>query len=147
MSQAEWHAFLREEHTAVLATSGGQAFPHLVAMWYIPLDDGLWMWSYAKSQKVQNLRRHARVGVLVEAGERYDDLRGVLIQAEASIVEDLETVLRVGLGLHARYATGEPSHAAADDEAGVRLQARKRVAIHVPFTHIRSWDHRKLAGA
>jgi len=147
MSQAEWRAFLEEEHTAVLASSGGHAFPHLVAMWYLPLDDGLWMWSYSKSQKVQNLRRQARVGVLVEAGERYDQLRGVLIQAEARIVEDFETVLRTGLGLHSRYAAGEPGHAATDGEDGVRLQARKRVAIHVPFTRVRTWDHRKLVGA
>lgn len=146
MSPVEWRAFLDEERTAVVSTTSPEGFPHLVAMWYLPRDDGLWMWTYAKSQKIQNLRRNPRVGVLVEAGEEYAALRGVLIQADAELVEDFERILQTGLDLHERYASGSGSALAAAGEPGVRAQASKRVAIRIPYTRIRSWDHRKLGG-
>jgi PPOX class probable F420-dependent enzyme len=146
MTRDEWRAFLESERTAVVSSSGADGFPHLVAMWYLPREDGLWMWSYAKSQKVRNLRRTPRVGVLVEAGERYEQLRGVLIQADVDLYEDFETVLEVGRTLHVRYTAAEPVDASSDPEASLRSQALKRVAIRVPYTRIRSWDHRKLAG-
>jgi PPOX class probable F420-dependent enzyme len=145
MSSAEWHAFLEEQRTAVLSSADRQAYPHLVAMWYLPQDDGLVMWTYAKSQKTQNLRRNPRVGVLVEAGERYDELRGVLIQADAELVDDFEQVYQAGLALHARYSEGGGAGTAAA-EAGVRAQAEKRLLIRVPYAHVISWDHRRLTG-
>jgi len=146
MSPAEWRAFLEEERTAVVSSTGPHGFPHLVAMWYLPRDDGLWMWTYAKSQKIQNLRRNPRVGILVEAGEQYGDLRGVLIQAAAEIVEDFERILQMGLDLHERYAAGSSDSAGDSGEPGVRAQASKRLAIRIPYSRVRSWDHRRLGG-
>lgn len=145
MSRAEWRAFLEQERTAVLASAGTaqRPYPHLVAMWYVPRDDGLWMWTYAKSQKVKNLRRDGHVSVLVEAGSRYSELRGVLIQADAEIIDDAQQILATGLALHSRYADDSAGQTGESD-ASVRAQAPKRVAIRVPFTNVISWDHRKL---
>ena len=140
MSQEEWKAFLQQERTAVLASSGAEGFPHLVAMWYVPEQDGLLMWTYAKSQKVHNLRRDPRISALVEAGERYEELRGVLVRGSAEIVEDFERVLEGGVALHRRYSE-TPSN---DGVSGVRAQAAKRVLIFLPYSRVVSWDHRKL---
>jgi PPOX class probable F420-dependent enzyme len=145
MSEAEWRAFLDEQRTAVLSSTGRLGYPHVVAMWYLPQADGLLMWTYAKSQKAQNLRREPRVGVLVEAGQRYDELRGVLIQADAEIIEAVDEVYRAGRALHDRYA--QPGEDPAAIESSVRAQAPKRVLIRVPYTRVVSWDHRKLHGA
>jgi PPOX class probable F420-dependent enzyme len=142
MSDSEWRAFLEDGHTAVLASSSRAGYPHLVAMWYLPEPDGLLMWTYAKSQKTLNLHRDPRVAALIESGEAYDDLRGVLIQGDAQVLDDPATVLRVGLALHERYP-GEDSGNAHGD-AAVRAQASKRVVVRVPYTRVISWDHRKL---
>jgi len=144
MEPVEWRAFLEEEHTAVLGSGGGAPYPHLVAMWYLPDDEALLMWSYAKSQKVANLRRDSRVAVLVEAGTRYGELRGVLIQAEAEIINGFDSVLRAGLALHARYRDDTADEDPMQAEGSVRAQATKRVVIRVPYTRVISWDHRKL---
>ncbi len=144
MSEPEWRAFLEEQRTAVLSSAGSHGYPHLVAMWYVPEADALLMWTYAKAQKTLNLRRDPRVGVLIEAGERYDELRGVLIQADAELIDDVDEVYRAGRTLHARYAQpGDDPEAA---ERSVRAQAAKRVLIRVPYTRVTSWDHRKLRG-
>jgi PPOX class probable F420-dependent enzyme len=144
MSRAEWRAFLEEERTGVLASAGSRniPFPHLVAMWYVPEDDGLLMWAYSKSQKVQNVRRDPHVAFLVESGDRYDELRGVLVQGEAEIIEGYDLVLRVGTALHKRYAEAGENHDAA--ERSIRAQAEKRSVIRVPYARVVSWDHRKL---
>jgi PPOX class probable F420-dependent enzyme len=144
MSPAEWRAFLQEERTAVVASTGRDGFPHLAAMWYLVDDQGLLMWTYAKSQKAANLRRNPRVGVLVEAGERYEALRGVLVRAEVEIIEDFERVYSVGLALHARYAANYSESTATAAEQGIRAQAAKRLVIRVPYAQVTSWDHRKL---
>jgi len=144
MSRAEWRAFLEEEHTAVLASSGRLPYPHLVAMWYVPDADAMLMWTYAKSQKAENLRRDPHVAVLVEAGSRYDELRGVLIQADAELIDDPEEVLRVGQALHAHYREGDSGEDPRKAELSVRAQAVKRIVIRVPYTRVVSWDHRKL---
>jgi PPOX class probable F420-dependent enzyme len=144
MSQAEWRVLLNEERTAILASTGRAGYPHLVAMWYLPQDDALLMWTYAKSQKAENLRRDPRVSVIVESGERYEELRGVLIQAEAQLIDDAEEILLGGLRLHARYREGSSDGDQHGAEESVRAQASKRLLIRVPYTRVISWDHRKL---
>jgi PPOX class probable F420-dependent enzyme len=137
MEPNEWRAFIEQERTAVLASTGRDGFPHLVAMWYVPESESLLMWTYAKSQKVRNLRRDPRLSALIEAGEQYSELRGVVIQGNAELVEDYDPVLKSGLALHLRYG-------GADDLSSVRAQAAKRVLIRLPYDKVVSWDHRKI---
>jgi nitroimidazol reductase NimA-like FMN-containing flavoprotein (pyridoxamine 5'-phosphate oxidase superfamily) len=144
MSPSEWHAFLEEGRTGVLSSAGTlqSPFPHLVAMWYLPEDDALVMWAYTKSQKIMNVRRDPRVAFLVEAGSQYDELRGLLVQGEAEIVDTFDEVLRAGTALHLRYA--DPAEDPEIGERSIRAQAAKRSLIRIPYTRVVSWDHRKL---
>ena len=48
----------------------------------------IWIYTYAKSQKVRNLERDPRATLLVETGHEYGELRGVEIEAEAEIHRD-----------------------------------------------------------
>jgi hypothetical protein len=89
-----------------------------------------------------NLRRDTRVAFLVEAGDRYDELRGVLVQGEADVIDSYEQVLRAGMALHERYA--EPREDPEITARSLRAQAEKRCLIRVPYTRVVSWDHRKL---
>jgi PPOX class probable F420-dependent enzyme len=145
MSPSETETFLRGERTAVLTTLDREGWPHSTAMWFVLPSEGLVMWTYAKSQKVLNLRRDARCAVLVEAGESYDSLRGVLVRARAVISEDYEAIREVGIRLYQRYTAEDPDAVVEGrvlDE--IERQARKRVRITVPFDEIASWDHSKL---
>ncbi|HEX4288495.1 MAG TPA: PPOX class F420-dependent oxidoreductase, partial [Trebonia sp.] len=89
MSDDEVAAFLRQSRTATVATIGPDGFPHLVAMWYGLTGDGdLVLETKARSQKVVNLRRNPVISCSVEAGESYDQLRGVAIEGTAAIIDD-----------------------------------------------------------
>ena len=81
MSEAEVEAFLEEQRTMSIATIGRDGRPHVIAMWYAFLDGVPSFWTFAKSQKVVNLRRDPRITCMVEAGDTYDQLRGVELVA------------------------------------------------------------------
>ena len=57
MTPAEVDAFLGVPRTLNVATIGPSGHPHLVAMWYGFLDGKVAFWTFAKSQKILNLRR------------------------------------------------------------------------------------------
>jgi PPOX class probable F420-dependent enzyme len=143
LSPEEVRSFLAGRRTGALASIGRGGFPHQVAMWYVPEPDRLLMWTYRSSQKAANLYRDPRASVLVEDGDTYGTLRGVLVQGEAQLLEDLEVVTEIGNRLRQRYA-GEGDQDVESVRAGVAAQAPKRVGIALPLTRVISWDHRKL---
>ena len=145
LTDDELAAFLDEERIVTCATLGRDGWPHLMPLWYVVRDGTLWAWTYGKSQKVVNLRRDPRCTLQVEAGrDRYEQLRGVMVKAEAALHEDLETVLGVGLDLARRYGGADALPDAAVD--ALRKQATKRVALEFRETSRATWDHRKLGG-
>ncbi len=149
MSDAEVRAFLDEERTLTCATQGPRGWPHLMPLWFVVRDGRIWAWTFAKSQKAVNLERDPRATVQVEAGDRYDQLRGVMLECDVVLHRDVEVVAGVGGEILRRYAPGGPLP--ADDPlpdgaaAMVRGQAAKRVAFEFVEQRRSTWDHRKLA--
>ena len=133
MSPEEVVAFLDEQRTLTCASIGADAWPHLMPLWYVVRDGECWAWTYAKSQKVRNLERDPRATLQIEAGERYEELRGAMIEADVTIHRDLDTVLALGIELGARYRL---------HERAARTQAPKRVALEFRARRVVSWDHR-----
>ena len=141
LTDAELAAFLEEQRVVTCATTGRDGWPHLMPLWYVVREGRLWAWTFAKSQKTKNLERDPRATLLVEAGETYDQLRGVMIEAEAELVADFDAVLALGRELGSRYAPGAEGPEA---EAALAHQAGKRMAIRFRPRRVVSWDHRKL---
>lgn len=157
MSDAEVASFLAQERTVTCATSGPRGWPHLMPLWYVLREPGsgeqgprLWAWTYAASQKVRNLERDARASLQVEAGEQYQELRGVMLECDARVHRDPATVAALGQEMFRRYAAlrGEPpvQELAGEVAAMVDKQATKRVALEFVERRRASWDHRKLGG-
>ena len=145
LTEAEQRELLEAERIVTVATHGPRGWPHLMPLWYVVRDGRIWVWTYAKSQKVRNLERDQRATLLVETGFEYPELRGVQIEAEAHLHRDLEVVFEFAKELTVRYAEGIES-VEGDAAEGLRAQAPKRVAIEFEPRRIATWDHRKLAG-
>ena len=88
MTPAEVDAFLSVPRTLNVATIGPTGHPHLVAMWYGFLDGKVAFWTFAKSQKILNLRRSPLVSALAEEGSTYATLKGVELVGQGRVVED-----------------------------------------------------------
>jgi PPOX class probable F420-dependent enzyme len=145
LSEDELLQLLEEERIAIVSSLGPRGWPHSMPMWFVPRDGELWIWTYAKSQKVKNLERDPRATVLVEAGHDYSELHGAMIEAEAQIHRDFETVIGFAEELTLRYAEGISS-IEGDANVALEAQAPKRVAIHFKPQRTATWDHRKLGG-
>jgi hypothetical protein len=158
MDAGEVAAFLEQERTLTCATLGPRGWPHVMPLWYVLRDapggepgPRLWSWTYAVSQKVRNLERDARATLQVEAGESYEQLRGVMLECEVLVHREREQVAALGREIFTRYAAprGEPAPPQLPEQvmAMVDKQALKRVALEFVERRRASWDHRKLGGA
>jgi PPOX class probable F420-dependent enzyme len=145
LSPDEQRELVETERVVIVSSVGPRGWPHSMPLWYVPRDGELWIWTYAKSQKVRNLERDPRATLLVETGYEYTELRGVMIEADAEIHRDLETVSEFGKQLTVRYSEGIES-VEGDAAAAPQAQAAKRVAIHFHPRRTATWDHRKLGG-
>ncbi|MCL1693493.1 MAG: pyridoxamine 5'-phosphate oxidase family protein [Actinomycetia bacterium] len=149
MTGQEVVAFLDETAILEVATIGSDGWPHLAPMWFVMEDDRIVFRSFTRSQKIVNLQRDPRLTVLAEDGDDYAALRGVMIKAEARLVEDPAYVLAIYGRLAAKYAMvgTEPVELSDEDlEAAFGGFASKNTAVVVEPIKTASWDHRKLGG-
>ena len=145
LSPDDQRELLESERVVTVATHGPRGWPHLMPLWYVVRDGEIWVWTYAKSQKVRNLERDPRATLLVETGEEYQELRGVQIEAQAELLRDPDRVLDYAKEMTVRYTEGIDS-VEGDAAAALEAQAPKRVAIRFRALRTATWDHRKLGG-
>ena len=139
MTPAEVETFLDDQKTLIVATIGRNGLPHLAPMWFAVLDGEIVFCTDRKSQKIVNLRRDPRCSVLAEAGETYDQLRGVHMEGVAEFTPDLGRVVDAVVARN----FGEVGDGDEEREA-LRKAMSRRVAVIFRPTRTASWDHRKL---
>jgi PPOX class probable F420-dependent enzyme len=150
MTPEEAEQFLGSNTVLEVATIGGDGWPHLAPMWYV-MDEGRVVFrSFTKSQKIVNLQRNPKLSVLVEAGDDYSQLQGVMIKGTARLVTDPDYVLTIYGGLAAKYPMINDIpvelDAAALDAAFGRFASKNTAVVVEPVKTI-TWDHTKLGGA
>jgi PPOX class probable F420-dependent enzyme len=145
MTDDEVAQFLERSRTATMATIGPTGMPHLVAMWFGLIDGKIYFETKLKSQKLANLRRDSRLVCMVEAGDSYDELRGVSIEGTATIIDDVanEEYWAAAVSVYERYVA---PYTDADKEA-VDFMMNKRAIVRLDPERTRTWDHRKLGMA
>lgn len=141
MTPEEQAAFLQQARKAALATLDQHGFPHIVAMGFVALDGLIYMTSYAKAQKVLNVRRNPKVSVMIETGSQYAEFRGVMIRGHCEVIDDPVFVVRI---LQANRQRQADTASTSEQEAMAR--AAKRVVLKILPERVVSWDHSKLGG-
>ena len=146
LTEDEQRELIETERVVVVSSLGPRGWPHVMPLWYVPRNGEIWIWTYAKSQKVRNLERDPRATLLIETGFEYVELRGVQIEAEAEIIRELDRIVDYAKEMTIRYSEGISS-VEGDAASALQAQAPKRVAIRFQPTRVASWDHRKLGGS
>lgn len=141
MGDAERDAFLAAERTCRVATSGPDG-PHATPLWFVWHDRKLWLYSIVRSRRWADLQRDPRIGVVVDAGVDYLELRGVEVSGRAEIVGEVprtgeahDELAEVEAEFVRRYAGGATEMFHDGRHAWLRVTPDK----------ITSWDFRKLA--
>ncbi|MBE7187118.1 pyridoxamine 5'-phosphate oxidase family protein [Jatrophihabitans endophyticus] len=140
MSDAERDDFLRAARTCRVATTGPEG-PHATPLWFVWDGSDLWLYSIVRSQRWTDLERDPRIGVVVDTGEDYLELRGVEIAGRVEVVGDVPRV-------DTPDATLEPVEALFAEKyaAGQMGHDGRHGWLRVRPSKITSWDFRKLAG-
>ena len=138
MTDAEVAAYLTEPHLCRIGTIGPGGTIHMVAMNYGLLGDTPTFWSYRRAQKVRNLERDRTVGMIVDSGVSYGELKGVHLMGRAEIIDDQGLVAELGASMSQRYGLA--------NEAVAQSSAPKRLVVKVHADKVLSWDHAKLSG-
>ena len=143
MTDDEVGEYLAAAKTMILATIGPDGVPDPVGMWFVLVEGEIWMRTYARSQKVTNIRRYPRVSALVEDGEHYAELRGVQLTGHLEISEDVDRICDIAAALLVKYEGLNAADVPAVREA-YRPTAVKQVAMRLVTERTVSWDHSKL---
>lgn len=146
MSDEEQRAFLDEQKTITIVSNKADGFPHPMPMWFAVDPDGsVRMTTFRKSQKVLNVQRDPKVTLLIEDGEEYSELRGLVIYGNCEVVDELRAVQDTLVDI----TGGEAANSQEAREGMYKViegTAAKRVLLKIKPEKIVSWDHRKLAG-
>lgn len=150
MTPVEVQEFLEANTVLQVASIGKDGWPHVAPMWYVMDGDRVVFRSFTKSQKIVNLKRNPKFTVLVETGDDYSQLKGVMIKAEAKLIDDPEYVLSIYGGLAAKYPMINDTPMELKGEAlenALGRFAAKNTAVVVEPIKVITWDHTKLGGA
>jgi hypothetical protein len=141
MTAAETDEFLAAERTCRVATAGWDGRPHVAPLWFVWDGNSLWLSSVVRSQRWTDLMRDPRVAVVVDAGVKYTELRGVELSGAVVPIGDVP-----------RTATqdpllAEPERLFADKyTGGVAAEPDGRHGwLRLTPDKLVSWDFRKLA--
>ena len=140
-----------------VATIGKNGLPQLTTVNFLFAEGMIYFNGYKTSQRNVNLHRNPAVGVLVEDGVAYNEMRGVCFQGYAEFIDDPQESRRLRHLIGAQRAlrmTGEATSAQTARPASRRPEeARdshdapvvdKREWVGVRPVKVYSWDHSKL---
>ncbi|MFP5331227.1 MAG: pyridoxamine 5'-phosphate oxidase family protein [Acidimicrobiia bacterium] len=141
MTESEITGLLEGGRSLQVATNGADGFPHLTTLWYHVAGGLVTFRSFTKSQRIVNLARDPRITVLVEAGDSYDQLRGVMIQGIAELDTDPDRVMATYLAVTRRMQGPQVTPDAVEALFGRFRHKNTVVTVHP--RRVISWDHRK----
>lgn len=136
MTPGELDAFLAEQRTCRVATAGADG-PHATPLWFCWLGGNLWLYSLTRSRRWADLRADPRIGVVVDTGVEYAELRGVEITGR---VETIGEIPRTGEPVEELSAVEEAFAA----KYGAMIHDGRHAWLKVVPAKVVSWDFRKI---
>ena len=122
---------VEKERVCRVATVGGDGVPHLVPVCHVMANGKIYFGSGDDGRKVKNIRENPRVTVTVDLySEAWSQLRGVMVQGRATLVERGARFRTARARLYAKY----PQYR---KEAALSLS--DSVIVEVAPTHVFSW--------
>jgi len=95
-TKEEAHSFLdREVRWVYLATIGKEGYPHTVLIGFFRIGDDVYAGGHLGTQRLANIARNTKVSALFESGMSMKDIKGLLIQGDASVVSEPAAVLEL----------------------------------------------------
>lgn len=138
LTEDELQAFLSWQRVVRVATSDPDGLPHVVPLWFVWHDGTMFMNSTRGNVTLRNLRANPRVAGVVDDGEGYEELRGVLLHGLVEPADGDPRIETVSGLWSDKYLGGGPLPYG---------RWRNRVWLRMTPDRIKSWDFRKIPEA
>jgi nitroimidazol reductase NimA-like FMN-containing flavoprotein (pyridoxamine 5'-phosphate oxidase superfamily) len=138
LTEDELEVFLQNARTIRVATTGRDGQPQVIPLWFVWLDGQVFMNSTLGNVSVGNVQTDPRAAGVIDDGEAYDELRGVLIHGKVSVADDDWRVDEVETTWSRKYLGGNPIP---------YRRWKSRVWLRLAPERISSWDFRKIPAA
>jgi len=103
MSEEKIKLFIAESKLCRLATVSPEGAPHVVPIWYVVIDDEIYISTSSNSRKGRDMGADNRVSLVIDDGWRFDDFRGVSFQGAVEKVVDNPLIGRIWEAIAQKY--------------------------------------------
>ena len=132
MTRDEWQAFLSEgTRTGKLATVRKDGRPHVVPIWFVLDGEDILLTTGGDSVKAKALKRDGRACLCVD--DERPPFAFVMVEAQASISEDPDEMLRWATAIGGRYMGPERA-----EEFGQRNAVEGEILVRLRPTNVRA---------
>lgn len=145
MTDDEAWEFLRRSINGTLTTLRRDGRPVALPVWFVVLDERIYI--STRGKKLTRLRKDARCSFLVEAGQRWAELRAVHLECDGVVLDAVPPGLggRISAAMAEKYAPYRTARAEMPKatRAAYELAAGGIIELR-PVGKMLTWDNRKL---
>jgi nitroimidazol reductase NimA-like FMN-containing flavoprotein (pyridoxamine 5'-phosphate oxidase superfamily) len=144
MTKAEVWRFIDSQKIMRVAFVDEDGYPHVTPVWQVAVDGMLYF--RATSNKVKaKLAGEAKVCCTLDDGERFTELRGVLIRGRTRVLADAALIRHCTDLIDAKYTGLRSRDLGVPDQWLTARESEAHSMIEVTPERISSWDNSKLA--
>lgn len=146
LSAEEAWEMVTNSHTGIFTTMKKDGTPIALPVWYVVLDNIIWMSTPVRSKKVTRIKNNPRSSFLVESGELWRELKAVHLTGTADMPEVSEEISqRIREAMDNKYGAYRTKTSAMPDSA--KATYAKSVTIRfTPDERIVSWSNAQIMG-
>lgn len=138
LTPGELEEYLATQRTTRVATAAADGTPHVVPLWFVWIDGVMFLNSTLGNVTTDNILESGKATAVMDDGETYDALRGVVVTARAVRADDDPRIAEAERTWSEKYLGGNPvPYRAWKNRAWFRLDPER----------IASWDFRKIPEA
>jgi PPOX class probable F420-dependent enzyme len=136
---------LEASHTGILTTLRADGTPIALPVWFVAIDERIYVGTPAHTKKVARVSRDPRVSFVVESGKRWAELRGVHLTGRARLVTEPGLVSRVEEALAVKYEAHRSPRAAMPEATRHYYDVPTVVVEITPDERMLTWDNSRLS--
>ena len=143
MTKTETWAFIKSHYKMVLCTLDSFGFPHASPIWFVVINDKIYFRAQPYKKKIKNILTRPQVCGVIEDGEKYTELRGVMIRGLTKVVDTDKALRKHVFDLLAeKYSSVRNTHRFPKTWQET-YGKEHRVVVEFKPTDLVSWDNRK----
>ncbi len=144
MDAEQTRRLFRDVPVVHLATLGPNGTPHVVPLWFVWLQDAIYVSSRRWSRAHRNLERDARATLQFDRGRAWTELAGLIVRGTAEILRTEEPSAKHAMSAWFEKYRGELT----GTQFGVYAeQVSEPVLFRVVPERITGWSHAGVIGA